>query len=145
MISSIASIKMSTTTLSVTGEAIRNLSDKVFVIPSEFKYGVTTVQKDWEARPDLISIALYKDDSYTELLCRLNGISNPFELNEGDKLVYPAPEELYRFYTSDTLKIEEPDIKKDNAKSRAEIRKPSDVTVGDSRYTVDKERKIIIY
>ena len=47
------------------------------------------VEKYYIARPDLISLAVYGDDKYGDIICKINGISNPFELNEGMILYTP--------------------------------------------------------
>ena len=47
------------------------------------------VEKYYTARPDLISLAVYGDDKYGDIICKINGISNPFELNEGMYLYTP--------------------------------------------------------
>ena len=51
-----------------------------------------TVNKYCVARPDLVSLMVYGTDKYADVLCKMNGISNPFELNEGMILVYPPAE-----------------------------------------------------
>lgn len=58
------------------------------VIYSKF----VTVNKYCVARPDLVSFMLYGTDKYADILCKMNGISNPFELNEGMILIYPPAE-----------------------------------------------------
>ena len=52
------------------------------------------VNENYVARPDLISLAMYGDDRYGDIICKLNGISNPFELNEDDVLIIPNIEYL---------------------------------------------------
>ena len=47
------------------------------------------VNKYYVARPDLISLALYGDDKYADIICKINGISNPFEINEDDVIIAP--------------------------------------------------------
>ena len=56
-----------------------------------FIYGgrIVYVEKYYTARPDLISLAVYGDDKYGDIICKINGISNPFELNEGMYLYTP--------------------------------------------------------
>ena len=44
---------------------------------------------DYVARPDLISLAVYGTDQYADIICKINGISNPFELNAGMILLIP--------------------------------------------------------
>ena len=50
---------------------------------------IVYVEKYYTARPDLISLAVYGDDKYGDIICKRNGISNPFELNEGMYLYTP--------------------------------------------------------
>lgn len=52
------------------------------------------VTKDYIARPDLIAFVSYGTDAYGDLVCKLNGISNPFELNEGMILFIPYIDSL---------------------------------------------------
>ena len=47
------------------------------------------VTDDYVARPDLISLAVYGTDQYADILCKINGISNPFELNADMILLIP--------------------------------------------------------
>ena len=55
---------------------------------------ILVVNQYYVARPDLISLAMYGDDKYADIICKFNGISNPFELNENDVIYIPNPEEL---------------------------------------------------
>lgn len=58
-------------------------------------YGNTfRVTKEYIARPDLISFAVYGTDKYGDLICKVNGISNPFELNENMVVFAPLQEFL---------------------------------------------------
>ena len=47
------------------------------------------IENYYVARPDLISLAVYGDDKYGDVICKINGLSNPFELNEGMYLYTP--------------------------------------------------------
>ena len=51
-----------------------------------------TVNKYCIARPDLVSLMMYGTDKYADIICKVNGISNPFEINEGMVIVCPPPE-----------------------------------------------------
>ena len=57
------------------------------------------VSKEYIARPDLISLAAYGIDNYADMICKANGISNPFELNEGMVIFIP-----YQQYLDDSVK-----------------------------------------
>ena len=56
------------------------------------------VSDDYVARPDLRSLAVYGTDQYADILCKINGISNPFELNAGMILLIPNLSNLTFFY-----------------------------------------------
>jgi hypothetical protein len=42
-----------------------------------------------QARPDLVSVRVYGEDTYQDHICKMNGISNPYSLNVDDVLVIP--------------------------------------------------------
>lgn len=42
-----------------------------------------------QARPDLVSIRVYGEDTYQDQICKANGISNPYSLNLDDSLIIP--------------------------------------------------------
>lgn len=42
-----------------------------------------------QARPDLVSVRVYGDDSYQDHICKMNGISNPYSLDLDDILIIP--------------------------------------------------------
>lgn len=132
-------------------EPLYNLLDTTFVIPQSYGYNVVEVDKEYVARPDLISYQAYGDTMYADVICKLNGISNPFELNEGMLLVIPSPEYIDDF-------VQRPDIKekeysKINAgntitptpKRKNEKRKANEAVINDSRFKIDKTSRIVIY
>ena len=51
--------------------------------------GFIQVQEEEAMRPDLISVRMYSEQSYYELLMKYNGISNPFSLAPGEILLLP--------------------------------------------------------
>jgi hypothetical protein len=105
------------------------------------------VTKDYVARPDLIALKAYNDDSYTDILCKLNGISNPFELNEGDMLIVPSFEELEHFIVRpNSGELEDAETKSvPVSKKLNEKRKANEAVVGDKRFSIDKNKRVIIY
>ena len=116
--------------------------------------GITfiTVVDDYVARPDLISLAVYGTDDYADTICKINGISNPFELNTGMILLIPSLSNLTFFYTnrpaSATFESDSTPIsstKKNFQKTKAERRRPSEQTVGSKNFVVDLSNKMIIY
>lgn len=113
------------------------------------------VSKYYVARPDLISLSMYGDDKYGDIICKLNGISNPFELNEDMILILPDIEYLQRC----VLKTVNPselvkDPKSDSIyqsnefnmqKKKNEDRSPNQQLIGESNYVIDKSLGIIFY
>lgn len=114
------------------------------------------VNKYYVCRPDLISLAVYGDDKYGDLICKYNGISNPFELNEDDLLMIPAAVELDNlivankgksvFIKSDSENIGTSQlVKKDNRKKISESRTSNEMTSGKSNYIIDKSIGLVFY
>jgi len=132
------------------GEQIIHLGAMTFMLPENIDYEIFKVDKAHIARPDLISKVYYGSDSYGDLICKLNGISNPFEINEGDIIILPTSGMLDRFFILDTfndLESGQDGSKKNRPtpKARTEKRKPNEAVIGDTRFKVDKEHRVIIY
>lgn len=132
------------------GEQIPNFLDKTFDIPSQgFNFKVFTVTEEYIARPDLISYDAYGDSMYADIICKINGISNPFELNTGMTLLIPALESINNF-TGRPSSVEDSssvdgDLVVPVAKKPGEKRKANDAVVNDERFKVDAASGIIIY
>ena len=113
------------------------------------------VNKYYVARPDLVSLAVYGDDKYGDIICKLNGISNPFELNEDDIIFIPSIDFITKCTTQDgnTSDLITDDkntyleIQQTNnfQKRKNERRSPNQHVVGDSNYVIDKSLGIIFY
>lgn len=136
------------------GESIINLLDESFVIPDSYPATLYKVEPDYVARPDLLSYDLYGDEQYADLLCKLNGISNPYELNEGRYMLIPDFSVLENFYIQPADEWKEPNYPKNSdivkqitptLKKKTEKRKPNEATVGDKRFNIDTTSKIVIY
>ena len=129
-------------------EDIINLGAKTFAIPNNtvIPYTVYSVSKSHVARPDLISQILYGTEMYGDLICKINGISNPFEINEGDILIVPSLDYMGEFMVTDQYDdVIGQDESKPKPKRKNEKRKANDAIVGDTRFKVDKDNRIIIY
>lgn len=134
------------------------------VINNDIKVSGTfiMVNKSYIARPDLISLAVYGTDEYADILCKVNGISNPFELNENDLLFIPDVETIQALRP--TVIIPNKFIIDDNnsligdwvntsgrssnnslQKQRDQKRSPNEQVVGDRNYVIDHSTGIIIY
>lgn len=135
-------------------EDIINLSDSTFKIPNNYEYEILEVTEKYIARPDLLSKDIYGDILYSDLLCKLNGISNPFELNTGMIIVIPSPDCIMNFMHNLTATECDTVINSDNsnsdsdkpiAKAKNTKRKANEAVIGDSRFKIDKTKGIVIY
>ena len=110
------------------------------------------VNKYYVARPDLISLAFYGTDRYADIICKLNGISNPFEINEDDTLTIPRTEQIM-FYSrpnkqSSELVSDASTINKYKTSKQKELNKkrsPNEQVVGDKNYVIDKSLGLVFY
>ena len=128
-----------------------NLNDPTFQIPETYDYEILEVTERYIARPDILSNDIYGDTMFSDLICKLNGISNPFELNEGVILVIPSPDCIMDFmkvpdieecdsYESTGSALSKPISKPKNSK-----RKANEAVVGDTRFKIDTTKGIVIY
>ena len=124
---------------------------KTFQIPKDFTFTLTEITEDYIARPDLVSFALYSTTDYADILCKLNGISNPMELNKGDILICPEINYILSFYIAENSLYNDSAIDKlnDNIKTsqkrKNEKRKANEQVIGDANFKIDHKNKIIIY
>ena len=129
------------------GNYIYSYLDTSFEIPEGMVVDLVEITDDYIARPDLVSIKAYNDDSYTDIICKLNGISNPFELNVGDVLVLPSFADLNRFIVHPNTEERE-DSDNTNipvSKKKNEKRKANEAVVGDKRFSIDKNKRVVVY
>ena len=132
---------------------IYNLLDKTFIIPPTFEYKIFVVEDQYIMRPDLISLDAYGDAMYADVICKFNGISNPFELNQGMLLLCPSQGDLQRYFMNgksggaSELITNNSDIiaKKNNAKLKSEQRSPAEATIEDRNYVIDKSAGLVFY
>ena len=113
------------------------------------------VNEYYIARPDLISLAMYGDDSYGDIICKINGISNPFELNKDMVLFIPNIESIYNILNNDFMENKSEIIsntdnisvytKKGAQKQKNEPRTNTEQIIGDSRYIIDKSLGMVLY
>lgn len=114
------------------------------------------VRSEYVARPDLISLAVYNTDKYADLICKLNGISNPFELNEDMVLYVPGLDKIESMCVKsgqpcDTISGDETDsdniadANRGNRKLLNEKRSPNEATVGDVNYVIRKDLGLVFY
>lgn len=128
-------------------EELYNLLDNTFTIPSEYEYNVFKVTEQYIARPDLISYDAYGTNIYTDVICKLNGISNPFELNAGTLLILPTHEYISDFThnVSDSDKKFNSNKDKPINKQKSQKRKANETIIGDHRFKINSVDGIVIY
>lgn len=131
------------------GEPLYNMLDYTFAIPENYSYTIFEVSADYIARPDLISYDAYGDASFADIICKLNGISNPFELNTGMKLIIPTIDSLTDFILTPSVKDRDenwgPRNNQSTAKAKNSKRQANEAITGDSRFKIDKANGVIIY
>ena len=130
------------------GEYIKDMLTLSYIIPNGLNYILFKVTADYIARPDLICLAHYGTDDYVDIVCKFNGISNPYELNEGDILALPEVADMARFiYSMDDIQqtFETKDNSKPTPKAKKEKRKANEAVVGDKRFRIDKESRVVVY
>lgn len=112
------------------------------------------VNKYYVARPDLISQAMYGTDMYADIICKINGISNPFELNENDMILIPSLEYCQQcikknptasVLISDSANISNVQTQSDYQKTLSETRSPNEQTSGEKNYIIDQTSGFIFY
>lgn len=130
-------------------EYIFNMLGKTFKIPSNYSFNIFEVTKEYIARPDLISYDAYGDTMYGDIICKLNGISNPFELNEGMKLIIPTADDITEFTIKPEDSYDESEMNFDSlqpiSKTKQDKRQANESILGDSRFKIDSSTGIIIY
>ena len=128
-------------------ENIINLNDSSFKIPKSYQYEIIEVSERYIARPDILSKDIYGDSIYADLLCKLNGISNPFELNKGMLMIIPSPDTIMEFMNvPTTYELDSYEkINKPIGKTKKSKRKANEAIIGDSRFKIDKNKGIVIY
>lgn len=130
-------------------DTVWNLFDKTYDIPETFDFSIFKVNEEkYIGRPDIISYDAYGDAMYADIICKLNGISNPFELNVGMILVIPSPNSVANFAHAPLLE----DLEKSTddsytpiPKQKSEKRKANEAIINDKRFKIDPTKGIVIY
>ena len=136
---------------SINNEEIIDLLNLTFVRPIGYTYKVFRVPAEYIARPDLVCIDHYGTSDYTDIVCKLNGISNPFELNEGMLITLPNASCLKSFlYDNDSIDEQASSSNDDDfmtikPKTQNETRQANEAVISDTRYKIDREHGVVIY
>ena len=141
--------------IKVNNVSYKDLLAKTFNSSKEYFAQVVIVNEYYVGRPDLISLAMYGDDRYADVICKINGISNPFELNEDDVLLIPnieylgeclnksiAPSEIIKNPKNEFV---QPIDVNNKQKRKNESRSPNEQIIGDSNYVIDKSLGVVFY
>ena len=142
-------------TISINDIYYQDLLAKTINKDAYFNPSILIVNEYYVARPDLISLAVYGDDKYADIICKINGISNPFEMNEDDILLIPNIEYLNDCILkertqSDIIKNPkkeyiQPFDPNNKQKQKNELRAPNEQIIGDANYIIDKSLGIVFY
>lgn len=140
-------------TLTINGNTYIDLMSKVWQNKVPKNGQIIIVNEYYVARPDLISLAVYGSDEYADIICKLNGFSNPFELNENDIVFCPTIEFMreackYSEGPSEMLKTDKDEISapaKTFQKRYDSKRSPNEQLIGDQNYVIDKSLGLIFY
>ena len=112
------------------------------------------VNEYYVGRPDLISLAVYGTDKYADVICKVNGISNPFELNEDMLVICPTRSSIDRMFAYGKLNAGSELVKDgsrisksstNGTKLKSDTRSPNEATVGTKNYVIDKTLGIVFY
>lgn len=92
-------------------ERIVDLTTSIFkqLKSTDILYNIYRVPESMVMRPDLLSLAEYDSDEYTDIILKYNNISNPFSLNKDDIIFLP------------TINTIDNDIEDANSKSNSEM------------------------
>ena len=102
-----------------------------------------------------IRIAVYGDDCYADIICKINDISNPFELNEDDVLILPSIDvitslidnnpQASEFVTLKNNTVASTNLINDKRKKINDKRSANDMTLGNSNYVIDRSLGLVFY
>lgn len=130
-------------------EDIVDLLGSTFEIPRSYACSVTTIDPGYNGRVDLIADVLYGDDMYADTVLRVNGPGNPFEFVEGQNIIVPAQDVVGEFFQQPSKAWSETYLSakesRPKPKARSEKRRPNEAVIGDKRFNIDPQSKIIIY
>jgi len=142
--------------ITINDEVGKDLLYKTIDLDRNYSGGFIEVNEYYIARPDLISLACYGTDKYGDIICKINGISNPFELNEGMVIFVPTYESINNIVDINvntgvvTSLLEDAKeistTRREGAqKAKNEKRSPAQQLIGDKNYIIDKSLGLVFY
>ena len=129
-------------------EDIWNLLDKTYSVPKSFNFNTFEVKDEkYIARPDIVSMDIYGDPVFADIICKINGISNPFELNTGMTILLPSPSDIFIFTQQAPQSELEGKVNEEVPvpKKKSQKRQANEAVVGDKRFKIDASKGIVIY
>lgn len=130
-------------------EEMVDLLGGTFGVPVSYRCSIVPVDPGYEARTDLISKDVYGDDISADLIVKINGPSDPFEVNEGQYIALPSPGDTDRFIGTPEKAFSEAAItaasSRPKAKAKRDKRKPNEAVLGDSRFNIDIQSSVVVY
>lgn len=139
--------------INVNGTEYIDLLGNPFNYESQLTGNFIIINKYYVARPDLVSLAAYGDDKYADIICKLNGISNPFELNEDNLVFIPSLEYVLACIKntdeeSDLVSAPEDTIgvkMSSYQKKYTDTRSPNQQLVGEKNFVIDNSLGLVFY
>lgn len=129
-------------------EDIWNLMDKTYQVPGDVTYNEFEIRNEkYIARPDIISMDMYGDPIFADIICKINGISNPFEINVGMIIQLPSPSDIFTFAQQAPEDELEGKVNEELPvpKTKSQKRQANEAVVGDKRFKIDASRGVVIY
>lgn len=90
-----------------TGESMVDLAARTLRSLQVRMQAILAVKDGEQARPDLVSVRAYGEDTYQDQICKINGISNPYSLDVDDVLIIPNTVSFSREVQTDTEPVTE--------------------------------------
>lgn len=132
-----------------TNEEMIDLLGDTFEVPKQYMGDIVKVDPGYDARLDLIADVVYGDDMYADLLMHLNGPSDPLSISENDYLIFPMMGSLDEFNRQPKAiwseKTRSMRALMPKVKTKTTKRKPNEAILGDKRFNIDPQSKVIIY
>lgn len=79
------------------GIEVVDLADTIFNpnVSAKHLYSIYKISKEYDMRPDLVSMALYGTTDYTEMVLKYSMINNPFAIEAGDMVFASSLTSIY--------------------------------------------------
>lgn len=131
----------------------KDLLQRVHVENAIYIDDIIIINEYYIARPDLVSLAVYGNDKYADYICKYNGISNPFELNENMVIFIPPIDKIEEAFipglgVSELIDDDNQSFTKKETslqKNKDDRRSPAESVVGENNFIIDKSLGVVFY